>query len=125
MLDPFCGLGTTSLACMMLERNSIGAEIETDISDMAKERLLTNAEELNRLTDARIKRHLEYIESLPAEKKERCYFNEKHGFKVKTKQEQKILLRKISNVRQEGNQVVCEYDLFLQKKGVDCLCKPG
>lgn len=31
VLDPFCGLGTTNLACMASERNSIGVDIDEAI----------------------------------------------------------------------------------------------
>lgn len=110
VLDPFWGLGTTSLACMMLERNSIGVEIKADIVDMAKERLTVQPKWLNDLIDARIERHLNFIDSLPDEKKEHCYINENHNFKVKTKQEQKILFKKISNINRIENMIVCEYE---------------
>ncbi len=110
VLDPFWGLGTTSLACMMLERNSIGVEIKPDIIDMAKERLAVQPKWLNDLIDARIERHLNFIDNLPNEKKERCYINENHNFKVKTKQEQKILFKKISNIRKAENLIICEYE---------------
>jgi site-specific DNA-methyltransferase (adenine-specific) len=39
VLDPFMGSGTTSLAALKLERNSIGYEINPDFIDLSKKRL--------------------------------------------------------------------------------------
>lgn len=39
VLDPFCGSGTTGVACKELGRNFIGCEIESSYLDFAKERI--------------------------------------------------------------------------------------
>ena len=39
VLDPFCGSGTTCLACKLLGRNYIGIEQNQEYVDIAKERL--------------------------------------------------------------------------------------
>jgi len=39
VLDPFCGSGTTSLACKNLDRNSIGYEINENYSDIIKNKV--------------------------------------------------------------------------------------
>lgn len=39
VLDPFCGTGTTMLAAMKADRNSIGVEIDPEYSQMALKRL--------------------------------------------------------------------------------------
>lgn len=43
VLDPFCGGGTTGVACKELNRRFIGIEIEQTYCEMAQERIKTNA----------------------------------------------------------------------------------
>lgn len=38
VLDPFCGIGTTLLACRMLNRNGIGIEINPRYAKVAEQR---------------------------------------------------------------------------------------
>ena len=109
VLDPFAGLGTTNLACMILNRNSIGVEIDENIADMALNNMDRSLDELNQIIDTRIKRHLNFIDSLKEEKKEKCYLNDHHGFLVKTKQEKKIEINPISEIKKEGNVFFCQY----------------
>lgn len=42
VLDPFCGSGSTGIACKELNRNFIGIEINTDYARLAKERIKCN-----------------------------------------------------------------------------------
>jgi site-specific DNA-methyltransferase (adenine-specific) len=46
VLDPFCGTGTTMLAAMKCERNSIGIDIDRDYCRMAAARLRRDAHDL-------------------------------------------------------------------------------
>jgi site-specific DNA-methyltransferase (adenine-specific) len=39
VLDPFCGTGTTMIAAMKYDRNSIGVEIDSEYCRMAAERI--------------------------------------------------------------------------------------
>lgn len=110
VLDPFLGLGTTTLASMMLERNSIGVEIKNDILELAKDRLNIDKSDLNDLLDKRIQTHLAFIDSLPEDKLKRCYTNEPHGFKVKTKQETKINIKKIASISMNDGNIVCYFE---------------
>ncbi|MGN0488303.1 MAG: DNA-methyltransferase [Ruminococcus sp.] len=107
VLDPFCGLGTTNLACMASNRNSIGVEINSEIMQIAIKRLNISKNELNDIIDSRIDKHLQFIESLSIEKKEKCYLNIPHQFLVKTKQETLINLTKISRIEQTATNTIC------------------
>ena len=109
VLDPFCGLGTTNLACIVSGRNSIGVEINSEISDLARERLNVQKEDINKIIRSRISSHISFIESLSEEKKEKCYMNENHKFLVKTKQETAIHLSELVNMGQIDNTTICEY----------------
>ncbi len=46
VLDPFCGTGTTMLACLKNGRNSIGIEIDSDYCAAAERRLLKESQSL-------------------------------------------------------------------------------
>lgn len=109
VLDPFFGLGTTSLACMIANRNSIGVEIDEEMAELAMTNLNRNANELNPMIDNRLQKHLFFIDSLPKEKREKCYQNRPHGFPVKTKQETEIEIERLSEIEQNGRSFICRY----------------
>lgn len=45
ILDPFCGSGTTGVACMQTGRNFIGIEIDPGYADIARQRIARAAEQ--------------------------------------------------------------------------------
>ena len=45
ILDPFCGSGTTGVACKLLNRKFIGIDNNADFIALAKERLIHAAEQ--------------------------------------------------------------------------------
>ncbi|WP_444659275.1 DNA-methyltransferase [Caproiciproducens sp. R2] len=110
VLDPFAGLGTTNLACMASNRNSIGVEIDPEIAALALQNITVSADSLNNIIDSRIKRHLDFIETLPDDKREHCYKNGPHGFYVKTKQETAIKIDRVACVTQNGSVITCSYE---------------
>ena len=110
VLDPFTGLGTTNLACMMLERNSVGVELKEDIAKLALDNLDVSELTLNVQINRRLNQHEMFINSLPNDKKEKCYMNEYHGFKVKTRQETKIAIKQLSSITHDGHKIICEYE---------------
>ena len=74
VLDPFAGLGTTNLACMLTGRDGIGIDISYDIKTLAIERLMNaDINEMNEIIKKRIDSHKEFINLLPEDKKEKCY----------------------------------------------------
>lgn len=109
VLDPFCGLGTTTLACMASQRNSIGVDISSDIITLAEENIEQHATELNAVIETRLADHLSFIAGLTAEKKEKCYRNLPHGFLVKTRQETALQISLIKEIYRANNQIVCSY----------------
>ena len=110
VLDPFAGLGTTNFACMAAKRNSIGMEIDSELANLALKNIYVSPEVLNGIIDSRIKDHLDFIESLPRDKKDQCYINGPHGFQVKTRQETAIKIDRISSVTRDGNVLTCSYE---------------
>lgn len=109
ILDPFMGFGTTNLACIASNRNSIGVEIDTAIADYAIKNLKNASEQLNGIIETRLLKHKKFINNLPYEKQEKCYLNNHHNFKVKTKQEQEIKIDHIDSISVSGNIVTCKY----------------
>lgn len=109
VLDPFVGLGTTSLACMTTNRNSIGIEIDKEIADIAINIINTPVINLNKIIDDRINKHLKFIDGLPSDKRERCYKNGPHGFEVKTKQETAIKIDHIVSIKRKSSGATCTY----------------
>ena len=110
VLDPFAGFGTTNLACMAANRNSIGIEIDPDVAALATARLNIPVKDLNKIIGERIRRHEAFIDSLPSEKKERCYKNIHHGFAVKTKQETAIKIERIAVIDSNAERTRCFYE---------------
>lgn len=110
VLDPFAGLGTTCLACMTAQRNSINVEIDPEIAHLALENISITPNKLNDIIKTRLSKHIQFIESLPVEKQEKCYDNLHHKFKVKTKQETKIKIDKITAISINNNIVECSYE---------------
>lgn len=110
VLDPFAGMGTTSLACMAAARNSVGIEIDPTMVDIIYSRLLSSADAVNSAIDNRVNAHMAFIESLNDEKKESCYVNLNHGFKVKTRQETAIAISRLASIDAVNQSIICEYE---------------
>lgn len=110
VLDPFCGLGTTLLACMATQRNSIGVELDESICALAQQSLMAPCAELNQIIDQRIQYHKAFIDSLSSEKQKLCYLNRHHGFLVRTRQEIEISLRHLSAISTTSDGIECIYE---------------
>lgn len=111
VLDPFVGTGTTCLACMISNRNSIGIDIDSEMTKIALDNIYCEPESLNHIIDNRIQTHLNFINDLPNEKREKCYNNQNHGFKVKTRQETAIKIDRISTItiNETDQTITCTY----------------
>ena len=116
VLDPFAGLGTTSIACMMTGRNSISIDIDREIVLLALENMSIPVNTLNSFISARIMRHLNFIDSLPEDKKAKCYRNIPHGFMVKTRQETAICIEQLQSISRKGNTFICQYEKYQPEK---------
>ncbi len=112
VLDPFAGLGTTNIACMVANRNSVGIEIDLKIAELALENMNADINDLNSIIRHRIEKHLNFIGTLSDEKKAKCYFNVPHGFYVKTKQETAIEIEQIAGIIKDDNKYICQYEKY-------------
>lgn len=110
VLDPFAGLGTTGLACMIADRNSIGYDIDTEIVHAALSNMDREISTLNNVTEGRIKRHLAFLESLSDAERSKCYRNIPHAFDVKTKQETAIKIDRLRQIEKTESGFICRYE---------------
>ena len=111
VLDPFLGTGTTSIAAITSERNSIGVEIDEDLRGIVHANMLDSVEKGNKYNERRIKQHEVFVKARP-ELFLGDYENKNYGFKVKTKPETNIILRVMEkvDVLEENKYEVNYYD---------------
>lgn len=99
VLDPFIGLGTTSIAAILCERNSVGYEIDASLKPILEETLSSiKPEKLNQMIDDRYRRHISFVEERTKQGKAFKYDNEYLNCKVMTKQETDIVLNYLKGI---------------------------
>lgn len=100
VLDPFMGLGTTTIASIICERNSVGYEIDELLKDILDNIIDSfDIDQANLMISQRFNRHLSFIEERLNAKKEVKHFNEKLGCKVMTGQESDLIFHFINEIR--------------------------
>lgn len=99
VLDPFWGTGTTSLAAMVLGRDSIGYEIKKSFTEVFHDRVKNAKVISKKICEERIKRHLAFEN----EKDQLNYEAKNYDFKVITKQERRICFYNIDKINKEKN----------------------
>ena len=112
VLDPFCGLGTTNLASMILNRNSFGYEIDNNFKDIIKNNIENNnINKLNSYLINRIEKQKEFIKEREESNKELKYYNKFLDLKVISKQEECInikMLKSLNILKEEKQQLLYE-----------------
>ena len=99
VLDPFAGLGTTMLAAMVTERNSVGYEIDATLSHLIKERIENvSIAEINSMLQGRLSKHISLMTEREKEGKVVKYYNEKLNCKVMTQQETNIEIHPLRSI---------------------------
>lgn len=100
VLDPFMGLGTSLLAAIFSNRNSLGFEIDKEIRNVIKDRVLSvNIDQVNSFIKQRFDRHMEFVENREKKQgKEMKHFNSLLDCKVMTKQEESLSLNYIKSI---------------------------
>ena len=117
ILDPFLGLGTTTLAAMTAGRNSIGFEIDETFKDAVQSRTDTLIQTSNQRIRDRIKNHLDFVKARFEEKGAFKYRNRPYQFPVMTNQEKELLINKVSAVQNvEENIFEVDYSTNPQKE---------
>ncbi len=90
VLDPFLGTGTTTLAAIVANRNSIGYEIDNNFLDIAKSNISqASIREMNNIIHQRVDNHKKFIETRSVDR-EIKHFNSRLNLAVMTSQEANI-----------------------------------
>jgi DNA modification methylase len=103
VLDPFLGTGTTTLAAMASQRNSVGMEIDSGFEEAILGRGKDLKSELNEVVSRRLTSHVEFVEAYKAKKGKSLHRNTPHGFDVVTRQETELAINLIDEIRREEN----------------------
>lgn len=100
VLDPFMGLGTTAIASILSERNSVGFEIDELLKPLLKE-ILGSVDILkaNALIKNRYNKHLAFLDDRIKQNKDVKYDNTHLGCKVMTAQETDLTFHYIDDVQ--------------------------
>lgn len=119
VLDPFMGLGTTALAAILTERNSVGFEIDQLLKPLL-EKILGNVSvaKANTLIHERYIRHLAFIEERLKMNKEVKYDNPHLDCKVVTGQETDMDFHYLKDVK------VIDHNNHLKVEVSYCLSTP-
>ncbi|MHC4598245.1 MAG: DNA-methyltransferase [Planctomycetota bacterium] len=101
VLDPFVGTGTTTLAAMASERNSVGVEIDFRFAPVIRRDPGRMRDELNGFIEERLARHEAFVREYTEKKKKDLYHNPHHDFGVVTRQETDLKIRTVREIRDE------------------------
>lgn len=96
VLDPFVGTGTTTLAAMSTERNSIGVEIEPSFFYTINKRIKNCLPMLNTRIEKRINNHINFVTNKDGVLK---YNNDYFNFPVTTPPEEKLCIKFIESIK--------------------------
>lgn len=103
VLDPFVGTGTTMLAAMCNERNSIGVEIDGNFEPVITGQIDHVLAFSNEVISNRLEKHLKFVTGRASNGKENKYINEHYGFPVVTRQEISLKLNRPDCLQQNSN----------------------
>lgn len=113
VLDPFLGMGTTTIAAMMSQRNSIGVEIDSKLLPSIEENIdSVSTQRVNDTIYQRYISHLDFVKEREELGKEVKYYNEGLQCKVMTSQETDMILHYLKSIYKCQNDTityVCSY----------------
>ncbi|WP_452222980.1 DNA-methyltransferase [Lacinutrix chionoecetis] len=115
VLDPFLGTGTTTLAAIASQRNSIGYEIDKKFIDIIDENIqATPLAFLNANIDNRINNHIEFIDNRQKDPKKKAikHYNENLKIPVMTGQEKNIQFNYVNEVIKKEDDFIATYNEF-------------
>lgn len=117
VLDPFLGMGTTTLAAMVSGRNSVGYEIETTLQDANNRTKNVIVETSQLMIRQRLMNHLDFVLERMKTKGKLKHINIPYGFPVITAQEKELLINEPVNIKTiENNISIVEYSAVAQKE---------
>lgn len=113
ILDPFLGTGTTSLAAIASNRNSVGYEIDPIFLNIIIDNIeSTPISFFNSIIQNRIDQHINFITERNADikKGDIKHYNENLKLPVMTNQETDIKLNFVTSLKRISNELVVTYD---------------
>lgn len=117
VLDPFLGTGTTMLAAMASERNSIGFEMDGAFRELIDSQVAGAASLANDFIHERLANHIAFVKDRLEAGKPVKHRNEHYGFPCISKQEACLLLRDIDRInRQSETSFTVSYSPSLQEQ---------
>ncbi|MCB1156512.1 MAG: site-specific DNA-methyltransferase [Leptospiraceae bacterium] len=112
VLDPFWGTGTTTLAAIASERNSIGIELEPYFKKEFLENTDSYKNSLNEYLHKRIEKHREFVKNRLESGKEIKHHNDKMNFPVMTSQEKELIINEVESI-QNNDDIEVKYSELL------------
>ena len=103
VLDPFLGTGTTMAAAMAAGRNSVGAEIDPSLAPTIEEMAGPMVAISNRRIAQRLDHHRRFVKERTESGKPPKHTNRYYGFPVVTKQETKLILNPLKEIKRAGD----------------------
>ena len=116
ILDPFLGTGTTTLASLASERNSVGFEIEEEFQKIIEKNIMESSNFCNSFVDSRLKNHSDFVKERIESGKEVKYHIKYHDLPCITKQETEIKIRKVSKIENKSSDFLVTYNDNFQSK---------
>jgi len=117
VLDPYLGMGTTTLAAMASGRNSVGYEIETTLQDANTRTKNVIVETSQLMIRQRLMNHLDFVLERIKTKGKLKHINFPYGFPVMTAQEKELLINEPVTIKSiEKNISIIEYSSVAQKE---------
>lgn len=108
IIDPFLGLGTTTIAAMMSQRNSIGIEIDEKLLPSILENMdCVTTQKANDAIYRRYSNHLSFVKERESIGKEVKYYNDALKCKVMTSQETDMNLHYLQSISKCSNSTIC------------------
>ena len=115
VLDPFLGTGTTTIAAIASERNSIGYEIDPNFKEFIVEGVLDSKDLSNKYIRERIDKHIDFVDLRVKEKGPMKYSSNWYDFSVMTSQERELNFSLINRIVEEDGSIVADYSLLSEK----------
>jgi len=112
VLDPYLGTGTTTLAAIASERNSVGYEIDSNFKNHIDKRIDNCADYLNNYIYQRLENHKEFLKERKKKEKINKYINKNLNLEVVTKQESEINFKLVDSIKIDKN----SYKVLYKKK---------
>lgn len=112
VLDPFLGTGTTTLAAIATNRNSIGYEIDPHLKHIITDNILsTPLVFFHSINKNRIEQHKNFVKerSDNSKKSELKYYNKHIDLAVMTRQETNMRLNFVTSISPQAQQIVATY----------------